>query len=153
MKVSWESQIWPRAMSQYGVCWTNFEIRTFSVLNITAKYCAVGRRRFQIFRRVLIVRCTYVCQKYLENSTMFTCPIGESDMILSLHEFKKLEMQLSNSPAKKKKKKIYIWDELLLLWNILNMAQFQWFRTHGIYGPYVVKKVVFREVHHKVLGP
>jgi len=29
-------------------------------------------------------------------------------MILSLHEFKKLEMQLSNSPAKKKKKKIYI---------------------------------------------
>jgi hypothetical protein len=36
---------------------------------------------------------------------MFTCPIGESYMILSLHEFKKLEMQLSNSPAKKKKKK------------------------------------------------
>jgi len=77
-------------MLQYRVCWTNFEIRTFNVWNITAKHYAVGKQRLQIFRRVLIVRCTYFCEKYLDNSEMFTCPVGQSDTILSLHKFKEL---------------------------------------------------------------
>jgi hypothetical protein len=66
----------------------------------------VGRRRLQIIRRVLILRFTYFCEKYLDISEMSTCPGGQSDTILSLHEFKKLEMQLPNSPAKKEN--IYI---------------------------------------------
>jgi hypothetical protein len=63
---------------------------------------AEGRLRLQIFRSVLIVRCTYFCEKYLDNSQPFSCPVGQSDMILSLHKFKKVKLQLSNSPAKKK---------------------------------------------------